>query len=171
MKTPLILTIVMLVALVFSLTFVPMINFGIIVYYANRTEGDIVASGWAAYSKYDLTTFAARENIGDREGRRIWLDKPQAEDTVRSEIMKNMGLDASLVPQSDSYLVKNGMAASLDVTVINPDELPYALPDGRILNETAIHIVAQLPVEQKAPYYRTKDIYVLADTFLISRQH
>lgn len=170
MKTPLGLVMVLLVVFIFSATLVPLLDFGLLVYYSNRTEGDLVASGWAAYSQYDYEAFASRKDIADREGRAIWLDETAAKAAVEAAIRQNMKLDSSNVPMAGSYLVKTGTAVSLAIDIINPDELPYTLANGKIINETAIHIRAALPVERKAPHVRTKDLYVMADTFLISRQ-
>jgi len=170
MQFPLGLMIILCVVMMIVMVIQPLSEMAILYYYGHRVQGDALAAGWAAFSDYDLEAFATREQINDREPRHIYLDRVLATQTVEDYLKENMKLDDGYYPLSGSYIRRN-FPMGVIITIINPDQLPYDMGGGNMLNETAIYLELNVPIRKEDPPYLMKTLYVTADSFLISDQH
>lgn len=114
----------------------------------NKIEDSLIAAGWAGFSEADMDQLARRTELSDEQKRDVYLNKTAAEELCLEYIRKNLKLDSGNRPTGESYIpCKNEPVEILEITVLNPDDLPGICSKGASIGRTTIHIVVRIPVD------------------------
>ena len=97
----------------------------------------------------------------------IFLNKSEAENTVRKYISENLGLNSEYIPTGISYIPHKTNPVIIDeIRIFNPDDLP-AIDNEITITRTTIKISVQIPMDIKGVgfVYAPKTVYVDIDSF------
>ena len=157
-----------IIILIMILSTIFLIELNTIVALGNRVENSLVGAGWTGFGEINLEKMSERKlGIEDPETRDIFLNKEEAENTVRKYIRENLNLNNEYVPTIDSYIAhKENPVIIDDIRIINPNELPVEL-DGVNITRTTIKISVQIPIDIKGIgfVYVPKNVLVDIDSF------
>ena len=156
------------IILIMILSTIFLIEFNIVIALGNRVENSLIGAGWTGFGEIDLEKISERKmGLENPETRDIFLNKSEAENTVRKYISENLGLNSEYIPTGISYIPHKTNPVIIDeIRIFNPDDLP-AIDNEITITRTTIKISVQIPMDIKGVgfVYAPKTVYVDIDSF------
>lgn len=173
MQAPFLIIILVFVILVIGIFGIATAEWQNLMDLGHQLKSSLIVSGKAGFNEVDLEAMASRLNVVDKEPRNLYLNKVAAENIVRQYITENLKLDGSLLATADSFIDDMSNPLIIDeLTIYNPDDIGANTKSstGKDIDYTTIHIRVQVPTTSRFFNYLPMQVYVNADTFLVSDQ-
>lgn len=136
--------VIIVIAVTFGALFVS--DLAIIDYYSKEANSAVVNSVTEGFSTLSLENISERSLLEGREDRIINVNTSYATGKVRESLIKNLYLNESLVPTSDSFIIDREAVKILKTEIIKESMLPYDY-DSKVIKEESIIVELALPIK------------------------
>jgi len=121
-------------------------DLAIIDYYNKETDSAIINSVTEGFSSLSLENISERGQMQSREDRSININSEVATEKVRESLIKNLFLNESLLPLSDSFILDREVVKIVRINIIKASMIPYDF-NSEIIYEESIIVELALPIK------------------------